>query len=82
MNQSFVQAVPLDAACTEWADVNHFDQRRVAALRYRYDPARHRYDWVETGPFVGGPELTLTEAGLAPAGAARRAQPAVPQLGP
>ena len=68
MNQSFVQAVPLDAACTEWADVNHFDQRRVAALRYRYDPARHRYDWVQTGPFLNGPELPPDRGGAGPRG--------------
>lgn len=76
MNQSFVQAVPFNADATEWADANHFDQRRVAALKYRYDASRHRYDWVETGPLIGpvfgpdGGELPLIEASLAPNGGA------------
>lgn len=68
MNQSFVPAVPLDAACTQWADPNHFDQRAVAVLKYRYDPARHCYAWVETGPLIALTDQPLTEASLAPVG--------------
>src|SRR5688500_19418144 len=70
MKKSFVQALPFNADATEWADANHFDQRRVAALKYRYDARRHRYEWVETGPFMtpptGAAQPVLTEASLAP----------------
>jgi hypothetical protein len=68
MNQSFTQAMPFNADATEWVDANHFDQRRVAALKYRYNPGAHRYEWVETGPFMNGPEEVLTEASLVRAG--------------
>jgi hypothetical protein len=75
MNQSFTQAVPFNSAASEWADANHFNQRRVAALKYRYDPQRHRFDWVETGPFMNppdrSPDLTLIEGSLAPTGDGR-----------
>ena len=62
MNQSMVQAVPFNADCTEWADVNHFDDRRLAALKYRYNPQRGVYEWVEIGPAIGD---SLSEASLA-----------------
>lgn len=65
MNQTFTQAVPFNADCTEWADANHFDQRCVAPLKYRYNPQLDRYEWVETGPFMGRPEDMLIEASLA-----------------
>ena len=54
MVQGFSQAVPGNADCTEWVDVNAFDQERGGALKYRYNPERHLYEWVETGPLVGG----------------------------
>ena len=62
MNQSMVQAVPFNGDATEWADVNHVDGRRLAALKYRYHPQRGIYEWVETGPLVG---QRLSEASLA-----------------
>jgi hypothetical protein len=68
MNQTFVPAVPLDAACTQWADCNHFDQRWVAALKYRFHPRRGLYEWVETGPLLSAPKKSLMEASLARAG--------------
>jgi hypothetical protein len=54
MNQSFVQAVPFSADATEWADVNHFDGGRIAALRYRFNAGTGLYEWVQTGPLWGG----------------------------
>ena len=62
MNQSFVQAVPFNDDASEWADVNHFDGRRLAALKYRYDLQRGVYEWVEIGPMI---EEQLFEASLA-----------------
>ena len=62
MNQSMVQAVPFNDDATEWADVNHFNGGRLAALKYRYQPQRGVYEWVDTGPLVGE---RLSEASLA-----------------
>ncbi len=66
MNQSYTQAVPLTDDCTEWADVNHFDQpplapARIAALRYRFNPTSGVYEWVQTGPAI---DAGLFEASL------------------
>jgi len=65
MNQSYVQAVPLDRQCTDWADVNHFDGDRIAALRYRFEPATGLYEWVQTGELIGD---GVFEASLVPWG--------------
>ncbi len=54
MNQSFCQPVVANDDFTEWADANAFNESRVAALRYRFHPESHRYEWVETGPMLGG----------------------------
>jgi hypothetical protein len=62
INQSYVQAVPYNAAHTEWVDVCHFNHSHksgqteplLATLRYTYDPASHRYQWTDTGPAIGG----------------------------
>jgi hypothetical protein len=67
MNQTFVQAVPLNPEATEWADVNHFDGERIAALRYRFEARAGRYEHVQTGPLLGGPGTQaggLSEASL------------------
>jgi hypothetical protein len=53
MNQSFCAPVPASEDFTEWADANHFDENRVGALKYRFNPETHRYEWVETGPMLG-----------------------------
>jgi hypothetical protein len=66
MNQSFTPPVPFNRIATEWADCNHFDRGRVAALKYRFNVRAGRYDWVETGPMVGDPQCDLSEAILAP----------------
>lgn len=64
MNQSFVQAVPFNAAADEWVDVNHFDGGILAALKYRYNPRAHRYEWTETGPALRARNGSLSEASL------------------
>jgi hypothetical protein len=68
MNQSFTPAVPFNREATEWADCNHFDRGRVAALKYRFNAETGLYEWVETGPFLAHPKAGLIEASLARAG--------------
>ena len=53
MNQSFCQPVAANDDFTEWAETNAFNDSRVAALKYRFNPESHRYEWVETGPMLG-----------------------------
>src|SRR5262249_2656368 len=60
--------VPWDRECTEWADCNHFDGGRIAALRYAYNPTRGLYEWVAMGPLFTDARRTLSEASLARAG--------------
>jgi hypothetical protein len=43
INQTYTQAVPFNADATAWADCNHFDNGRVAALKYVFNPARGLY---------------------------------------
>jgi len=64
MNQSFVPAVPYQADALEWVDINHFDGHRLAALKYRYNPASDVYEWVEIGPRIAAEPSKLHEAGL------------------
>jgi hypothetical protein len=64
MNQSFCPPVPANGDFTEWADCNHFDGERLAALKYRFHPLTGRYEWVELGPFLGGNGRKLFEASL------------------
>lgn len=66
MNQSFVQAVPYNSDLSEWADVNHFEGGKVAALKYRFNPGSGRYEWVETGPSLF--DVKASEASLLPHG--------------
>lgn len=63
MCQSFVQPAPLNEDCTEWIDCNHFDEGRLAMLRYQFNPERGIYEWVQTGPLFGG---DLSEANVSP----------------
>jgi hypothetical protein len=65
MNQSFTPPLPFNREATEWADCNHFDGGRIAALRYAYNAQRNLYEWVATGPFVEDGKRTLSEASLA-----------------
>ncbi|MBL9214153.1 MAG: hypothetical protein JNG83_01625 [Opitutaceae bacterium] len=57
-NQSRVQPVPFNDTATEWLDqfsVGWPDKEQPeaagpVAAKFRYNPARHRYEWVQTGP--------------------------------
>lgn len=68
MNQSFVNAVPLNGDASEWVDVNtiHLQAEgssrtdisalkgsQIAALRYRFCPSKRRYEYIQTGPLLG-----------------------------
>jgi len=65
MNQSFCQPIAFNQDASEWAVCNHFDKGRLAVLKFRFDAASKRYDWVETGPFLGDAKRPLTEASMA-----------------
>jgi len=64
MNQTWCPAVPVTGDFTEWADSNHFDGERVAALKYRYNAKTHRYEWDEIGPLIDGAGRKFFEASL------------------
>lgn len=64
MNQSHMPPVACNHACTEWADVNHFDGGRIAPLKYAYNPSQGCYEWVQFGPMTGGGDHPVFEAGL------------------
>jgi len=70
MNQTYTQAVPFTTDGLEWVDVNHFNKYLnsdnpgvLAALKYRFNRERGRYEWVETGPVLG---TGMHEASIAP----------------
>ncbi len=69
MNQSFVRPVPFNDECSQWADCNHFNNGRLAALKYRYNPQTDLYEWIETGPLVSDERHGLSEASLCRTGA-------------
>lgn len=57
MNQSLSNPIPLNDDASEWVVVNHFGSSNtgmntggLAALRFRFNPARRLYEWVQTGP--------------------------------
>jgi hypothetical protein len=64
MNQSFVRPVPFDDDCSQWVDCNHFNDGRLAALKYRYSPESKLYEWIETGPLLADARHGLSEASL------------------
>ena len=65
MNESFVQAVPFNRECTEWADCNHFDGGRIACLKYTFNSKTGTYDWTEMAPLLAGGKKGIGEASLA-----------------
>jgi hypothetical protein len=68
INQSLVPPVAFDRACTEWAAMNHLSTG-ITACRFRFDPERGRYAWVETGPpLPPDPGYEFSEGALAPMG--------------
>ncbi len=64
MNQSFCPPVPVNREASEWAECNHFDKGRVAALKFRFDPRSRLYEWVELGPFLSEAKTSFSEASL------------------
>lgn len=58
INLTYIQAQPYDGSATEWVhqfmpgwpDPKQPDAAGPAAVRFRYNAGRHRYEWVETGP--------------------------------
>lgn len=50
MNQSFVQASPVNADASQWVNVNHFNDGALAALRCQFNPKTRLYEWTQTGP--------------------------------
>ena len=64
MNQTYVNAVPFNDTYTEWVDVNHFAGDRIAALRYRFNADKCRYEWIETGPWLVDPKGKISEASV------------------
>ena len=64
MTQSYVQPVAANAAKTEWAVAEHFEGRKVAAIKFAFDEKTGLYDWVKTGPFIGDLKLPYWEASL------------------
>ena len=68
MNQTFVQAAPFNDDATEWIDVNHFADKRLAAMKYRFNADTGLYEWTEIGPLLKDPERMMFEASIARAG--------------
>jgi hypothetical protein len=68
MNQAFVPPVPFNRDCTQWANVDHFDEGRIAAIKLTFNPGKGLYEWTETGPLTGNKKEALSEASLARAG--------------
>lgn len=64
INQSFCPPVAANEAKTEWALADHFANRRVAAVLLRFNPVTKLYEWVKTGPFIGGERTPFWEASL------------------
>jgi hypothetical protein len=76
MNMAFVQAIPLNAHGTEWADLHHFQEHSnglndhdpgqvIAPLRYAWNRETGLYEWVETGPVMRCALSGLTEGSIA-----------------
>ena len=63
MNNTFTHAIPFNDDCTEWLDLHHMDGT-IAAIKYRYNPQRGLYEWVEIGPLLGG-DIGVGEASVA-----------------
>lgn len=68
MTPGYVQPVPFNPEASEWADVNSFGLHiqstsrasegttpasYVSPMRYRFNPGRGLYEWVQTGPKIG-----------------------------
>ncbi|MDZ4803155.1 MAG: hypothetical protein SGI92_33770 [Bryobacteraceae bacterium] len=71
-NQTYTQAQPFNATASEWIDQfmpNWPDPEQPTAsgpvaIKFRYNPGRHRYEWVQTGPRYFPPGIDAIEGGL------------------
>ena len=54
MNNPFVQPVPFNDDASEWIDCMYFDGGRIAPCKYAFSTESGCYEWVETGPVIGG----------------------------
>lgn len=54
MNHAMVAPVPYSEAADQWVEIDHFNGGSLASVRYAYNAARHRYEWVQTGPLLEG----------------------------
>ena len=58
MHQTYTPPIPYtESADTEsadeWVGFNTFDGGRIGALRFRFEPSKRVYEWVESGPLIG-----------------------------
>ena len=65
INQSFVQAIPLNHDATEWVDVNHFDRGRISPLKYKYNLDSKLYEWQDSGDLTDDGKWNQIEASIA-----------------
>ena len=62
MNQSYVDPVPYNRDRSQWAFLLHWSVGVVAStsvcsvIRFQWNQELQRYEWVETGPILKGPE--------------------------
>jgi hypothetical protein len=71
VNQTYIQPQPFNDSATEWIDQfmpgwpdpEQPDASGPVAAKFRYNPTRHRYEWVETGPRFFPPGLEASEGG-------------------
>ena len=68
MNQTFIQPVPYNRDCTEWVDVNSFDEGCIAPIKHRFNPKTMLYEWVETGEILGEVSWRQSEASIVRSG--------------
>jgi len=52
MISSNVDPVLANGDCTQWGEVNRFDQGLRAAVAYQFNPTRGAYEWTRTGPVI------------------------------
>jgi len=72
MNHSMVPPVPVDDSCLGWVEFDSFgaDDRApafgasAAPVRFRFDEGSGLYEWAETGPLLGVPDLRFGESSI------------------
>lgn len=73
LNAGYVNPVPYNRDCTEWAFLVHWNRGAIesaglcTAIRLSWNPRSARYEWSETGPLLDGPgAMGIFEGGIAP----------------